>query len=103
MSVKGNVKTETSSNNDKFVGLVEVSVKAVNPTREELNALLGKEDKDDDKPISYTSTDNDGNERVRLVFWLYSESLDKYFPYSFNLRPAVKRSHIHLTREKNIQ
>lgn len=69
----------------KYVGLTGVEVRAVNPTRSELNKLLGKEDGEDDKEIVYTSEDQEGNKRVRLTFWLYDAKLDKYFPYSFNL------------------
>lgn len=84
--VKGDQKAKTGeSRNEKFYGFTSVEVRAVNPTRMELNKLLGKEDEDDDKPLTYTGQDNDGNDRVRLTFWLYSDSLDKYFVHSFNL------------------
>ena len=69
----------------KYVGLTTIEVRAINPTRSELNKLLGKEDGEDDKEISYLSEDQEGNRRLRLVFWMYDPKLDKYFPYQFNL------------------
>lgn len=69
----------------KYVGFTQVLPMAVNPTREQLNKLLGVEDKDDDKPLTYLAEDADGNKKLRLSFWLYSEAKDKYFPHSINL------------------
>ena len=84
MSVKGNVRENTSSGT-KYVGFVQVEVRAVNPTRAELNKLFGKEDADDDKEIEYTSVDQDGNDKVRLNFWLQDTDTQKFFIYGFNL------------------
>ena len=89
--VKGN-QANTVSKQAKYIGFTKVQLKAVNPTRSELNKLLGKEDSDDDKEIVYLSQDNDGNDRVRLSFWLYDESLDNYFIHSFNLTDKVRLS-----------
>lgn len=77
----GNVGTAPT----KYVGFTTVEVRAVNPTRTELNKLLGKEDGDDDKQITYLTQDQEGNDRIRLSFWLYDAKLDKYFVQSFNL------------------
>jgi hypothetical protein len=92
--VKGNQFTsgDSKKSNDKFYGFTEVDVRAINPTRRELNKLLGKEDSDDDKPLEYLSTDAEGNKRVRLSFWLYSAELEKYFVHSFNLTDKVRVS-----------
>lgn len=83
--VKGNTRKISEGNNTKYIGLTLVEVKAVNPTKKELNALLGKEDSEDDKPIEYLGQDQEGNDRLRLSFWLFDKKLDSYFPYSFNL------------------
>ena len=85
MSVKGKQRQETEFKKDLFVGFTTVRVVAVNPSREELNKLFGKEDADNDKPIEYLNQDQEGNDRLRLTFWLHDEARDKYFPYSFNL------------------
>lgn len=87
--VKGNQK---ETGNVKNVGFTLVKLKAVNPTRTELNKLLGKEDSPDDKEITYLSQDQEGNNRVRLSFWLHDEKLDKYFVHSFNLTNKERKS-----------
>jgi hypothetical protein len=74
----------------KYVGFTSVEVKAINPTRSQLNALLGKEDSQDDKELSYVSEDQEGNKRVRLSFWLYDEILDRYFQHSFTLTDKIR-------------
>lgn len=83
--IKGNQRETTEFKNQLYTGFTVVTVKAVNPTKSELNKLLGKEDSDEDKPIEYLGEDKEGNKRIRLVFWLHDEKLDKLFPYSFNL------------------
>ncbi len=90
--VKGNQASQTGKTVKKYVGFTKVQLRAVNPTRSEVNKLLGKEDSDDDKEINYLSEDNDGNKRVRLSFWLYDEKLDNYFIHSFNLTNKVRLS-----------
>lgn len=91
--ITGNLKQTTQVNtvSKKFVGFTKVEVKAINPSRSELNDLLGI-DSDEDKPIEYLSEDREGNSRVRLSFWLFSEDLNKYFNYSINLINKVRKS-----------
>lgn len=88
--VKGNEKER--GNGGKNVGFTLVKLRAVNPTRTELNKLLGKEDSPDDKEITYLTQDQEGNNRVRLSFWLHDEKLDKYFVHSFNLTNKERKS-----------
>lgn len=92
--VKGNQRQEQTTNtiNTKYVGFTSVTLKAVNPSRAELNKLLGKEDSDDDRELSYLTQDTEGNDRIRLTFWLHSADLDKYFVHSFNLTNKVRLS-----------
>ena len=86
MSVKGKQKAEQSEfKKELFVGFTSVRVVAINPSREELNKLLQKPDSEDDKPIEYLSQDQEGNDRLRLSFWLFDEQRGKYFVHSFNL------------------
>lgn len=87
--VKGNEKDGTVVINQKNVGFALVKLKAVNPSREQVNELLGKED---DKEITYLAKDAEGNDRVRLSFWLYCSEADKYFIHSFNLTNKVRKS-----------
>lgn len=96
MAVSGDVK----SNNEvkKYIGFTQVKVIAVNPTRSELNRILGKEDSEDDKPIEYVGEDKEHNTRVRLSFWLQEDKkLDadekaKLFVYSFNITDKARIS-----------
>ncbi len=88
--IKGNQKEQ--SVNVKYVGFTSVKVKAINPSRAELNKLLGKEPSAEEGEINYLTTDQDGNERVRLSFWLYDDKLDKYFVHSFNLSKKIRKS-----------
>lgn len=96
--IKGNAKQETKFENQLFTGFTVLTVKAVNPTRVQLNKLLEKEDSDDDKEIEYKGEDKDGNDRIRLVFWLHDENLNKFFPYSFNL---IKKERMNKNEDKN--
>ncbi len=82
--IRGDEKVSTGGA-AKYVGCTTVEVRAVNPTRSELNKLLGKEDGDDDKELVYLSEDQEGNKKLRLTFWLYDPKLDKMFPHSINL------------------
>lgn len=50
-------------------GLFEARILAVNPSREELNKLLGKEATDDQKELEYVYQKEDKN-HVRIVFWV---------------------------------
>ncbi len=81
--VKGEQKS--SGESKKYVGFTQVEVRAVNPSRKELNKLLEREDEDDDKEIVYLGEDKEHNTRVRLSFWLYDPILNKYFVHSFNV------------------
>lgn len=84
--VKGEQRQQTEGGEiTRYVGFTIAKPMAVNPTKEQLNKLLGVEDKDTDKEFNYLSEDDEGNKRVRLSFWLYDEGKDKYFPYSINL------------------
>lgn len=85
MAVGGKQKENKVFDKELFVGFTTVTIAAFNPSREELNKMLGNEDKPEDKPIEYLGTDNDGNPRLRMAFWLRDEKLEKYFVYSFNL------------------
>lgn len=92
--IQGKARTQTTGTNEKYVGFINGRIVAVNPTRQELNKLLGKEDGEDDKVIDYVGTDKEGNTRVRIVFWLYDTKLDKYFAHSFNItdKPSINKA-----------
>ncbi len=91
MAVKGKQKEQTEFKNKQFVGFTSVKVVAVNPDREELNKILGKEDGPDDKPITYAGKDPDGNDRMRMLFVLKDKDNNTFF-HSFNLTNKVRKN-----------
>lgn len=78
-------KEKTIGEKKLYVGLTTTEVKSFNPSKAELNRLLGVEAKEDDKEVIYSSQDQEGNERQRMAFWLFDEGLNKYFVHSFLL------------------
>lgn len=92
MAVKGRQKEQKEFTNKQFVGFTSVKVVAVNPNREELNKILGKEDTPDDKPITYLGTDQEGNDRMRMLFVLRDDKNDHTFFHSFNLTNKVRKN-----------
>lgn len=92
MAVKGKQREQQEFKKELFTGFAAVRVVALNPSREELNKLVGKEDSVDDKPIEYVGKDNDGNTRVRMAFWLRDEVKEKLFVYSFNITNKERKN-----------
>lgn len=92
MAVQGKTRENKEFVRELYVGLTSVKVVAVNPSREELNKLLGKEASPEDKPIVYLGSDQEGNDRLRLTFWLKEEKGDKYFVHSFNLTNKERKN-----------
>ena len=86
MSFKGKTKEKkTDYVKELYVGLASVKVVALNPTRAELNKLLGITEGEEKEEFKYLDEDKDGNTRLRLAFWLYDEENDKYLVQSINL------------------
>ena len=92
MAVKGKQKEQKEFVKELFVGFTSVKVVAVNPSRAELNKLLGREDSPDDKEITYLGTDQEGNDRLRLAFWLKDDKNNKFFVHSFNLTNKERKN-----------
>lgn len=92
MAVKGKQKEQKEFANKQFVGFTAVKVVAVNPSREELNKILGKDDTPEDKPITYLGQDPDGNDRLRMLFVLRDDKNDHTFFHSFNLTNKVRKN-----------
>lgn len=69
MAITGSQKTVTESKFSRYIGLFRGHVVAVNPSREELNALRGVEDSPDDKPLTYTK-EEDGLRKAVITFWI---------------------------------
>lgn len=92
MAVKAKQKQTTDFVKKLYVGFTSVKVVAINPNREELNKLIGKDNSPDDKPIEYGGTDKEGNDRVRILFVLKDDKNDEMFFYSFNMTNKVRRN-----------
>jgi hypothetical protein len=67
--IKGKVRQQTEDFGKK-IGMVEVEVLCINPTEEEYKEILGIELKEDSKATNYLGESNDGNNYVRVDFWL---------------------------------
>lgn len=83
---------EQQKRREKYEGFAAVTVRAVNPTRAQMDRLLKRESIENGEEISYLSQDQEGNDKVSLNFWLYAEDLDQYFIYSVYLTNKVKES-----------
>lgn len=94
MAIKGNQRQD----NEKklYVGFANVKVVSINPTRKQMNTLVGKEDSDKDEEINYVD-EFDGNQRVRIVIWLKEEGTGRLFIHSFNI---LNKERINLAGDK---
>ena len=92
MAVQGKQKKVQEFTKELFVGFTSVKVVGINPTREELNKILGKEDTPEDKAITYLGSDQEGNDRLRILFVLKDTETDKTFFHSFNLTNKVRKN-----------
>lgn len=95
-NIKGSKREEREF--EKFVGFAKVNIVAINPDRQELNAMFGKEDKEDDKPVEYVGTDNDGNDKVRVSIWLKDAKSGKLFPHNITI---IDKERLDLKNIKN--
>jgi hypothetical protein len=69
MSIGGK-KRENTGDFAKRVGLFEANVIAINPTTEEFKDILGMDLKEDSKATEYLGETKDGNNYLRVDFWL---------------------------------
>jgi hypothetical protein len=95
MAVKGKTKEQKADFvKELYVGLTSVKVAAINPTRAQLNTMLGKDEdgKEEKEEFKYLDTDKDGKTRLRLAFWLHDEENDKYFVQSITLTDEDRKS-----------
>lgn len=92
MAVKGKQREQKEFVKELFVGFTAVKVVTVNPNLVELNKLLGREAAPDQKEPVYTGTDDEGNNRLRLAFWLKDIKSGKLFVHSFNLTNKERKN-----------
>lgn len=76
----------------KYVGFFKGDVVAINPDRSQLNKLLGREDKPEDKEIDYTG-DKEGVDFARVTFWLSAENHDNLLlSHTITIKNEVRRN-----------
>lgn len=68
MNVSTKVQEGSGSNFLKY-GIAEFKVVGINPNRKELNKILGKETKDEDKEPEYLK-EVDSKDKAKIVFWV---------------------------------
>lgn len=93
-----------------YWGVEQLQLVKVNPTREELNKMLGIPDKDDDKEIEYLKDDfelkgkdTEGNDtsdfvtKLNIVFWMKGVKTKEFFPITFSLynKDAISKTGLH--------
>ncbi len=91
----GGTKKESSTgegSSQKYVGLFEASVMAVNPTAEQFKDILGIELKEDSKATEYLGESKDGNTYLRIDFWLKEAKNDHKFKVSFFLEDREREN-----------
>jgi len=95
MSSIGGKKRESSGNGEQYtkrVGLFEANVVAINPTAEEFKDILGMELKEDSKAAEYLGETKDGNNYLRVDFWLQRVNHDDKFKTSFFLEDKEREN-----------
>lgn len=94
MSSIGGKKRENTGSGDfsKKVGLFEANVIAVNPTAEEFKDILGMELKEDSKATEYLGETRDGNNYLRVDFWLEEVKNQEKFKVSFFLEDKEREN-----------
>jgi len=76
----------------KYIGFFRGHVAAINPDRDQLNKLLGKESKADDKDIDYTGEKEDVR-TAKITFWLSVDGHDGLFiPHTITLKDEPWRN-----------
>jgi hypothetical protein len=94
MSSIGGKKRENTGGGDfsKKVGLFEANVIAINPTLEEFKDKLGMDLKEDSKVAEYLGETRDGNNYLRVDFWLQRVNSDEKYKVSFFLEDKEREN-----------
>lgn len=90
--ISGKKKEKAFEGFVKYVGFFKGKVVAINPDREDLNKLQGKESSEEDKEIEYTG-EKEGVRTTRVTFWLEAEGKEGvYIPYTILLKEEPWRN-----------
>ena len=74
----------------KFVGVFEGEVVAINPTLEQFKSILGMEIKEDSKTAEYLGKSTEGNTTLRIDAWFKPVKFDSIFKASFYLEDKIR-------------
>lgn len=91
-SIGGKVRETQESNYTKKVGLFEAKIIAVNPTLEQFKDVLGMEVQEDSKLAEYLGESKDGNNTLRVDFWLEEVKNGDKFKVSFFLEDKEREN-----------
>lgn len=90
--IGGGKKVIKDFNFTKYIGFFRGSVVAINPSRKELNKLLGKEGNPKDEEIEYTG-EKDGVKTIDLDFWMDVEGKEgTYIKHNIQLKNETQRN-----------
>lgn len=81
MVIKPSERKATTGTSEKIIGYGKGPLICVNPDLAKKKELYGWADKEEEKEISYTGTDKNGNDWSRLVFVFQDEVTKKYVEY----------------------
>jgi hypothetical protein len=92
MNIGGKKRTNDTFEKVLKTGLLEANVIAINPTLEEFKDVLGMDLKEDSKAAEYLGETKDGNNYLRVDFWLQKVNSDDKFKVSFFLEDKEREN-----------
>lgn len=85
MAATGEKREQTDFVKELFVGITGARVASINPTLEERCELFGVDYDESKKEIMYLDTDKEGNDRLRIDFWLKDLKNSKFYRHNIYL------------------
>lgn len=92
MAIGGKKNENQGGEFTKKVGLALVKVVAINPTTEQYKEKLGMELKEDSKAAEYLGTSKEGNDTLRVDFWLEEIATGDKMKISYFLEDKVREN-----------
>lgn len=92
MQLNGKARQQSTGENQKFCGIGEMKVIAVNPNAEQYKTLLGIELAEDSKATEYLGESKDGNTTLRIDFWMEDNKFNNKFKTTFFLEDKVREN-----------
>ena len=92
MNIGGKKRTNDTFEKVLKTGLLEANVIAINPSLEEFKDKLGMDLKEDSKAAEYLGETRDGNNYLRVDFWLQRVNQDEKYKVSFFLEDKEREN-----------